>query len=361
MIFKEDWEKSQERFDAYWEGEILDRCCISVTAPRKAPIDSKVELQSAKDLVEKWTDSEFRVNEVISNAANTFYGGEAFPNFWINLGPGVMAGFTGSPHKYSEHTVWFDSDPIIKDWDKKPEIKYRLDTEMWNIYQNIMDNALKNAKNNFMVGVTDLGGNLDIAASFRGTETLLYDLMDYPDEVKSLVYDIDSIWFKYYENIQGQINKNMEGSSGWMGLWCRQNWYPLQCDFSAMISPLQFEEFVKPSLTREAKFFDKSIYHWDGPGELPHLDHLLDIDALTGIQWTPGAGNYDVCNEIWFPLYKKIQLKGKNLVLLGAKPANVEKLLENLSPKGLYISTACSSEDEARELIKKTEKWTRRL
>lgn len=358
MIFKDDWEMSKERFDAYWEGEILDRCCIAVTAPRKAPIDSKIELQTARDLAWKWTDSEFRVNEMISNAAKTFYGGEAFPNFFINLGPGVMAAFVGSMYKLAESTVWFDSDPIIKDWDNKPEIKYRLDTEMWKIFQNIMDKALEKAEGRYMVGVTDMGGNLDIAASFRGTETLLYDLIDYPEEVKALVYEIDSIWIKYYEKIQSLVNRHMEGSSNWMGLWCRQNWYPLQCDFSAMISPSQFAEFVKPSLAREAEFLNKSIYHWDGPGELPHLDHLLDIDNLTGIQWTPGAGNQPVCDEMWYHLYKKIQQKGKNLVLLGARPENIEKLLDNLSPKGLYISTSCSSEDEARELISKTGKWT---
>jgi len=138
-----------------------------------------------------------------------------------------------------------------------------------------------------------------------------------------------------------------------MSLWCRETWYPLQCDFSAMISPEFFEEFVKPALQREAAFLKKSIYHLDGPGEIPHIDHLLDIKEIDGIQWTAGAGQPDLSDEKWYPLYKKIQAKGKKLVLLGAEASGVEKLLDNLSIKGLFISTECKTEEEARLLLKK--------
>jgi hypothetical protein len=32
-----------------------------------------------------------------------------------------------------------------------------------------------------------------------------------------------------------------------------------------------------------------SLFHLDGPGALKHLDSLLELDALDGIQWVSGA------------------------------------------------------------------------
>ena len=141
-----------------------------------------------------------------------------------------------------------------------------------------------------------------------------------------------------------------------MNLWCPGKWYPLQCDFSAMISPEMFETFVAPYLREQCRWLDHSIYHWDGPGQIPHLEILLDIPELDGIQWTPGAGNPDVASPKWFPLYERIQQKGKLLVLLGVAANDVERVLQELSPKGLLISAYCESENEARELLRKTKK-----
>ncbi|MBC7287656.1 MAG: hypothetical protein H5T86_06340 [Armatimonadetes bacterium] len=58
-----------------------------------------------------------------------------------------------------------------------------------------------------------------------------------------------------------------------------------------MISPRDFGELVVPQLRRLAAWLDQCIYHWDGPGALPHKDLLLSIDEIEGIQWVPGAGN----------------------------------------------------------------------
>jgi 5-methyltetrahydrofolate--homocysteine methyltransferase len=33
------------------------------------------------------------------------------------------------------------------------------------------------------------------------------------------------------------------------------------------------------------------FYHLDGKGELPHLDQLLAIEELAGVQWVPGEGS----------------------------------------------------------------------
>ena len=36
--FKNDWEECKDRLDAFWEGEIVDRCCTGVVASRASPL-----------------------------------------------------------------------------------------------------------------------------------------------------------------------------------------------------------------------------------------------------------------------------------------------------------------------------------
>ncbi|MDK1031106.1 MAG: hypothetical protein QGD94_03800, partial [Planctomycetia bacterium] len=55
---------------------------------------------------------------------------------------------------------------------------------------------------------------------------------------------------------------------------------------------------------------------------------------------------------------KKVQSAGKNLhMTIGSD--EVQAALEMLSARGLFISTACSSEEEAKALLKSVEKWSR--
>ena len=75
------------------------------------------------------------------------------------------------------------------------------------------------------------------------------------------------------------------------------------------------------------------------------------------IEWTPGAGSPPTYSEQYIPKYKKIQESGRRLYLL-AQPHEIEGLLAELSPKGLYLRTDVETEDEAKELLKKVEKWS---
>jgi 5-methyltetrahydrofolate--homocysteine methyltransferase len=57
-----------------------------------------------------------------------------------------------------------------------------------------------------------------------------------------------------------------------------------------MISPEMCRRFVVPALEYEASCLKHNIYHYDGIGALTHLDDILAIQSIDGIQWVPGAG-----------------------------------------------------------------------
>ena len=108
----------------------------------------------------------------------------------------------------------------------------------------------------------------------------------------------------------------------------------LQSDFSYMISPAMFERFVMPDLTACCNHLDHGFYHLDGKGEIPHLDMLLSIERLRGIQWIPGDGQPPP--HKWLPLLKRIRDGGK-LCQVFVSLEGARTIVRNLGGRGFMF------------------------
>lgn len=258
--------------------------------------------------------------------------GGAYPKFWPNYGPGVMAAFLGSELHIRPDTVWFD--PL--DVASLEQIQPRFDPQnlWWQRVYKLTDMATRRWQGQAMVGLTDLGGNLDILASLRSSEKLLLDLSDSPEEVLDLLTGISQLWMQYYERLFTLTDGKKWGSCGWSPLWAPRKFYMLQSDFSYMISPRMFKRFVLPDLTTCCDFLDYPFYHLDGVGQLNHLDQLLSIPNLRGIQWIPGAGQPEP--EEWLDVLKKIRGAGK-LCQVYVTRAGMEQIITALGWRGFYF------------------------
>ncbi|MFX1497278.1 MAG: hypothetical protein ACFFBH_07115 [Promethearchaeota archaeon] len=146
-----------------------------------------------------------------------------------------------------------------------------------------------------------------------------------------------------HDELYSIIKSHCDGFNAWLNVWCEKSWYPVQCDFTAMLNPKFFRRFVLPDLIEQMEHMDHAIYHMDGPNQIPFLDDFLAIESLTGIQWVPGAGRPPQGSEEWMPIYKKIQSAGKNVVI-DALPELVPKVYKMLNVKGLYVRVGYSSE-----------------
>jgi len=352
MEFKPDWEEAMRRFEAWWEGEILDRVCIQVTAPRAGAKPRSLPVPAR--LEERWTNIEYVLDVAEERMRTTFYGGEAFPLYWPNLGPDVFAAYLGAELIFAEGTSW--AKPLIEDWATAPPLRFDRENRWWKLTLQMTEAALERALGRYFVGLTDLHGGLDALAALRGQQNLCLDLIERPDKVKEAMAFLTPLWFTIYEEPHRLIQRKLRGSSTWIGLWSPGKMYPVSCDFICLISPSMGREFVLPDIVAEIEWLDHSIYHLDGPGALPHLDALLEIPQLGGIQWVPGAGSPPT--REWVPLLKRIQAAGKNLHL-GVAPQDIESLLEQISPRGVMFRTHCASEQEARALLKQAERWAK--
>jgi len=355
MIYKEDWELAKSAFKEWWEDG--DNVLVQVIAPR-AGYERKWHGWDGWAFMRSLNNFKKVIDDFCKWCEITYFGGAAYPNLWINFGPGILASFLGAPLKFTGDTVWFGAscDPSYKmDLDDLlDELVIDPSNIWWLKVKEATSTASKLSKGKFIVGMTDIGGVVDVLASLRGTLNLVKDMFLRPRDVEKAIWNIFELWHWCYDELCKLIHQ--EGTSAWMGLWCHKRWYPVQCDFAAILSPKLFRRYVLPHITEHCERLDHVIYHLDGPGELPHVDMLLKIRDLDGIQWVPGASmesNGHHCgSSTWLPLYRKILSKGKRLVIW-VPPDSIGFLLKELPNRGIIFQTYCNSEREARELLLK--------
>ncbi|MCL2461351.1 MAG: hypothetical protein FWF44_01690 [Defluviitaleaceae bacterium] len=351
----------KRKYNAFWAHEYDGRAILQIEVPSPASF-----VKEPDDPAEKWESIPSRIKSARQFVENTRYLAEGLPNAWVNLGPGVLAAMLGSDYTYYPGTVWFGEKPgekpMIREWSDMDNIALSPDNRMNRLVLEMTERFCKDSGGDYLVGITDIGGTLDILASLRGTEQLLTDLYDEPEEVEKAAAKIDALWLEAFSQSYSLLQKYNpdRAMTAWIPIWCTKSWFPLQCDFSAMLSPEHFGRFVMPSLVKGTDFLEHSVYHLDGVGEIPHLDMLLSIKRLDAIQWVPGDGKPGYADDGWFPLYERIQTAGKGLVLTGVSSAeDMLYLLKRLSHKGLFISGWLKSAEEAEEVIRKAEEYAK--
>jgi len=360
MLYKEDWSETKERLTALWEKEIIDRCCISVTAPKYENIDTSVfamdcKNESDEELKDCWENPERILKRNIKRMKNTFFGGEALPQIFLNFGTSGHAVYYGARYQYTLETIWYF--PIINDWEEDP-LFFNKDNEFLRKQFDIATFLSNQGKGKFFVSMPDNCGTLDALAHLRGTDNLLIDMILNKEQLKKAIHLVNKGW----ENISERFFKitskcNHGGSSnGWMNTWAPGRHAQMQCDLSVMISPEQFKEFVIPELEEQMEWIEYPVYHLDGKEQINHLDSLLGLKKLKMIQWTNVEGQEPPVT--FLPALERIQNAGKALIVF-TPIEDVPKLLAELSSKGLYLITTASSQNEAEELIKYVDDHTR--
>jgi 5-methyltetrahydrofolate--homocysteine methyltransferase len=342
-----DWERVERDWAAWWAGE-LDRPLVILHGIEPDEDGNVPE-------VHHFTSNyplDMPADEVIDRyqaylEALRFYG-DAWPKWWPNFGPGIVAGFLGARVHSVPETVWFEPAELIPIEDIHP--RYDPDNIWWRRVKELTRLAVERWGDRVSVAHTDLGGNLDILASLRTTERLLLDLYDAPEEVERLVGEITQLWLRYYDELYEIIRQAGRGTTPWATIWSPGRCYMLQCDFSYMISPQMFERFVLPDLAACCDALDHGFYHLDGKGQIPHLDMLLSLERLRGIQWIPGEGSPPP--EQWLPLLKRIRDAGK-LCQLYVTPEGARTIVRELSGRGFaFHIQEFMSQEEAESFIR---------
>ena len=319
MPYRDDWDQVRERMIAWWAGEDIGRPAMYIAVPSGRAAD----IPQPRSLEQRWLDIDFRVRQAEAVWQATTYLAEAHPFVFTNLGPSIMSAYLGCDLVLQEATTW--QPPCLKSWDDwRPH--FDPGNRWWRLTVELTEALAEAGRDRWLTSITDLGDAFDTLSHMRGPERLCIDLIENREQVRAAAQWLEQLWCRLYDELyQITVRHGADGSCGWLTIWAPGKTFPLQCDFSCMISPRDFEELVVPELRRQAAWLDQCIYHWDGPGALPHKDLLLAIEEIDGVQWVPGAGNRSQAE--WPELLRHIVGAGKK-IHLGCSPEQLLALVE---------------------------------
>ncbi len=348
-----------QRNEAFWTGDLDDGPLVWATAPDavrgeapgKAPAPPPAE-------ADEWTDLGYVMDKAEHDIAHTCHEGDAIPmhNPW--LGPDQAAAWLGADITFAprDNTSWVK--PFVRDWAEHPKLAIDPANRWWKLYLDILRASVERGRGRWVTAYPDLHTGIDGLGAIRGSEKLMMDLVDCPDTVKDRMAQMTRLWLDVVDTVSGIVLPGGQGSSNWTLGWSSGRFVCLgQNDFSCLVGPAMFDEFILEDTLACCRHVDHIIYHLDGPGALQHLPRLLEIDEIDCVQWIQGAGAPLPSN--WLPLLRRIQDAGKSVQVFyvgdhGGKAdfaVEIDALCSALDPDRLFIAAVVDSAEKARFVV----------
>lgn len=346
LAFKPDFEAAQQRWLAFWNQDLIDRPCCVVTAPRDPAAGVPPRPPYMAGAREPFGPV---ITRILENAAATWWGGEAMPCYTPSFGPDMFAAWLGADLQFDDHnygTNWVV--PCIENWEHDLPIRLDPDNYWWRRMLDFCAALAAAFEGKMLVAHLDLHSNMDALSAMRGPQQLCIDMMDVPETIDRAVANVSSLYRVIYDELYSAGAMARYGTTGWHPAYHPVKTNTIQCDFAALIGPEHFRRFVMPALEAEAAYLEHTVYHYDGPECLVHLDDICSIPGLDCIQWTTGARNKPFVE--WLDLLQTIQSKGVSLWI----PCNHESIKyfhRNLDPSMVYYTCRCASPAQGEEVL----------
>lgn len=362
----EEMDRRLRRHYEFWrERHDGEGAYIGVIAPDETVMGKLPPVTVPDTVQEKWFNLEYRLKTYRYRVHTTYFAGDAVPSVFVDFGSGLLAAFLGAEYRVDEETIWFDMNPFIKNWQTLPELKLDIEGKLFKLVTEAVRRICEDSAGRYMVGCIDIGANFDVLASLRSREMLLRDLIREPEMVEAMIRKIDRHWMDVYDRIYSITREYLPGISSFTPLCHKKRWYKLMSEFSVMISPAMFRNFVCPALQREANHLDQAVFNLDGAEQVKHLPLVLELDGIHAVEWNPVPKFAKAQNCVFkdfvsapsMEVYRQIQHAGKKLVINGIRPEQVEPVLNQISPDGVFLFVHCDSRKTADEFLAYAAKW----
>ena len=375
--YKVNMEAAKEKFRNYWAHKNTGRPLMCVIARRPeveqysdgTPVEggyldqicqgkyyNMPEDLKWKDMEDKYQNPQRIVDRYRYFCQTHAFLGESFPNLNIDFGPGSLASYLGSEIGFKEDTVWFNK--CLDGWDGVPKLTFDPENKWFKKHLQLAKDCQALAGDDFYVDMPDLMENIDVLASLRGAQDILFDLLDEPEMIGERIQEVTDIYYEYYDRFYDVI-KDEEGGNAYtvFQIWGPGRTVKLQCDFSAMMSPEDFRKYIQPSLRSQSENVDHVLYHLDGPAAIKHMDALMEIDGIDALQWTSGDAGPDGTLPDWDVIYDKAIAAGKSIwvkVYSGEFEdwiRNVDRIVKKYGSHSLFLLFPEMSMEQAAYLL----------
>ncbi len=297
LEFRPDFEAIRKRWAAFWCGQSV-RPLLHAVRPKSGvtPIGMPRPYDCA------FGELDPIIDQALGWASTHEFLGDAIPSFMITFAPDHFAALLGAEIKSSqEHdTNWVE--PCVTSLDDV-EIIFQRKGRWWERTLECIEKFRERCDGKLIITGTHLQGSLDCLAAMYGTQPLLLDMAIAFETVRGALEQVDKALAETRVAMAEALDVPTWGSLNRFGMYSSGIIDVPQCDLSCMISPDMFDNFERPSLTKEIAGTEASLYHLDGRDALRHLESLCAIDRLDMIQWMPGGGYYD---DDWSELNSRI-------------------------------------------------------
>lgn len=351
---KPDFEEVKQRWSAFWEDGVLERPMVCAMAPKDGgrklvdvhaqrywnPCNGNYGAQL--DLLDEWAET-------------TLFMGDLVPHYSPDHGPDQFGAWMGSELKFSPDNTWTNwAEPVLQEWETFLPVTLKEDNPVWQSVLRYSELLRERGRGKYIVGMADLHSHMDAFSALRHPDKLCLDLYDEPELLKAGCAQARAMYQPIYEKLYAAGGMSREtGTVGWLPLWCEGRTAAVQCDFSVFLGNDMWREFVLPGIEEEIAYLDRCFYHLDGKQQLIHLDDLLAIPGLDGIQWVPGAGQPEMFEPCWRDVLKKILKAGKKVIVYGDMDLDaVKEVHRDLGATGVVYDLFGRTLAEVEEILR---------
>ena len=365
MLSKVNWDETKRRWDSYWKRSVQGVPLMCIVAEKPGAVDPEVQASlKSRDMYDKYRDAARMAERYRYWVQTHEFLADSFPNISLDFGPGSIAAYLGSDIEFSPGTVWFTE--CVEEWEGYPKLRFDPNNHWYSEHIKLFQDVKKLAGDDYYLAIPDLMENIDVLASLRGAQNTIFDMVDEPEELEERIRQVQDVYFQYYDSFYDLCARNEDGKLAScytvFQIWGYGKTVKLQCDFSAMMGPKQFRQFIQPALDAQSKGADNVLYHLDGPDAIKHLPALMEIEGIDALQWTSGSYNPDGTHEQWFDIYDQVKRAGKGFwvqVYNGDVEdwiRRIDVLVARYGSNALFLHFPPMSMDNAHRLMEHAEK-----
>lgn len=346
LEYRPDLDAAKDQWGKFWAGENT-RPAVSAVLPKSGiePVEKPGYAAGARE------DFDPIIDQLLEWAGTHLFLADAIPFFYLEFSSDHFASLLGADLVFRDSGPGGWAVPFVKDL-AHDEIHFDRDSYWWKRTVAFAEALRERCDGKLLIASPTLVANVDALAAAYGSQRLLIAMVDEPDAVHAALGRIDRAHSDILDAFSELFDYPRLGSINRHGLYSAGRINIPQCDFSCMIGPAMFREFVVPYLTREMDRLDAAEYHLDGPAAIKHLEALGKIESLDLVQWVAGSGWGE--QQDWTHLFDRIDRLGKGQ-LLGGSPQKVIEIWRRYRSRKLFFSLQARSRAEVEDCLAELE------